>query len=471
MTSIQERTQERIQERWSGEQVLTLAPDAASAKAAGKLAAAASWPALGAAGECVWGQCRGSGSKPYQTVVDLRGPAYSCSCPSRKFPCKHALALLLLWSRGEVPDAPAGQEPADWAQTWLAGRRERARGSAGKAEGAESAEGAAGEKGGADPEAARRRSEQRLRRIEAGVAELEQRLADILREGLAAAPPAAVWEEAAARMVDAQAPGLAARVRELAALPASGPGWPSRFLAEASLLHLLGRGFLGREALPEPLAATVRARVGLTTDAARLLAGDTVREEWLVLAQEDQDDGRLVTRRIWLYGRGSGRFALLLSYGGGGRAPEVALPTGVSIDAELAFYPGAHTLRATLGERFATSARASAPSAGSVDRGHPRGVSVDAAIRAYAGALARDPWLDSVPVVLSGVVPIPGSAEEPWQLAHVASGEALPVDARATGLWQLLSVSGGAPLTVFGELGHAGFRPLTTWSGDVAVVL
>ena len=29
-------------------------------------------------------------------VIDSTGPAYKCSCPSRKFPCKHALGLLFL---------------------------------------------------------------------------------------------------------------------------------------------------------------------------------------------------------------------------------------------------------------------------------------------------------------------------------------------------------------------------------------
>ncbi|MRT44910.1 SWIM zinc finger family protein, partial [Xylella fastidiosa subsp. multiplex] len=88
--------------RWSADQVLALAPDAASRKAGSKLGAAGPWSEAGSSDEgAVWGLCKGSGSKPYQTVVDLAdaaGPAYKCSCPSRKFPCKHALGLLLLWA-------------------------------------------------------------------------------------------------------------------------------------------------------------------------------------------------------------------------------------------------------------------------------------------------------------------------------------------------------------------------------------
>ncbi|MER0246777.1 SWIM zinc finger family protein, partial [Streptomyces sp. HSW2009] len=110
-------------ERWTAEQVLALAPDAASQKAGSKLGTATPWSGCGLRDGALWGLCKGSGSKPYRTVIDLSGPAYRCSCPSRKFPCKHALGLLLLWATGEP--VPAG-EPPEWATEWLASRRERA---------------------------------------------------------------------------------------------------------------------------------------------------------------------------------------------------------------------------------------------------------------------------------------------------------------------------------------------------------
>ncbi|MCD0157069.1 SWIM zinc finger family protein, partial [Deinococcus sp. 6GRE01] len=81
--------------------VLALAPDAASAQAARKLAAPGKWQNLNTPAGSLWGECQGSGRTPYLTGVDLSGPAqtspaFKCTCPSRKFPCKHALALLLL---------------------------------------------------------------------------------------------------------------------------------------------------------------------------------------------------------------------------------------------------------------------------------------------------------------------------------------------------------------------------------------
>ena len=89
--------------RWSAEQVLALAPDASSQKSARGLATARPWSDTGRAADPpspVGALCQGSGAQPYQTCVDLTEPAYRCSCPSRKFPCKHALALMLLWSAG-----------------------------------------------------------------------------------------------------------------------------------------------------------------------------------------------------------------------------------------------------------------------------------------------------------------------------------------------------------------------------------
>ncbi|MEU0599596.1 SWIM zinc finger family protein [Streptomyces sp. NPDC006393] len=434
--------------RWGADQVLALAPDDASRKAGSKLGVAGPWSEAGSSDEgTVWGLCRGSGSRPYQTVVDIAdaaGPAYKCSCPSRKFPCKHALGLLLLWAAGE--DAvPPGSAP-DWAEQWTAGRRGRA------AE--KRAAGASGAgSGAADPEAARRRAERRAERITAGATELEQRLADLLRGGLAAAEQAGygLWEETAARMVDAQAPGLAARVRELGAIPSSGPGWPVRLLEECALLHLLDQGWLRRERLPESLAATVRSRVGLpgSTD------GVPVRDRWLVLAQYDTADAKLTTRRIWLHGAGSGRTVLLLSYGAAGRAPEPALPVGLALDAEVAAYPGAGQLRAALGERFA---------APEPTRIRPPGVTTALAAARYGEALRDDPWLESVPVTLEEVIPVPDG--ESWQLADAGSDSALPLTPVALGrpgLWRLVALSGGAPVTVFGECGHRGFTPLTAW--------
>ena len=100
------------------EQVLALAPDAASAAAARKLAHPRDWHGLGRSDHALWGECQGSAR--YQVRVHLPDAAVKCSCPSRKFPCKHGLALMLI-AAGQpelVPDAAA----PSWVADWLTGR-------------------------------------------------------------------------------------------------------------------------------------------------------------------------------------------------------------------------------------------------------------------------------------------------------------------------------------------------------------
>jgi hypothetical protein len=238
----------------------------------------------------------------------------------------------------------------------------------------------------------------------------------------------------------------------LGSIPASGPGWPVRLLEECALLHLLDQGWLRRERLPDALADTVRSRVGLPASA----DGPPVRDRWLVLAQYDTADLKLTTRRIWLYGADSDRTALLLSYGAAGRAPELALPVGLTLEAEVSAYPGAGQLRAALGGQFAPPAPTGI---------RPPGVTPGQAAARYGEALRDDPWLDSVPVTLDRVIPTPDG--DSWQLADADTDTALPLTSAARsrpGLWRLVALSGGAPVTVFGECGHRGFTPLTAWS-------
>lgn len=432
-----------MEERWSNEHVLSLAPDQASLKAAGKLSGPAPWTGAGWGAGALWGECRGSGSKPYLPCVDLAGPAYTCTCPSRKFPCKHVLGLLLLWSAGSATVAVEAEQPARVAE-WLAKRRESA--------GQRAVRQAGRREAGRDDPAAARRAAQRASRVAAGATELRLRLADGIRHGLADhSAGAAGWEEVAARMVDAQAPGLAGRVRELAHTPQDG------LLEEYALLHLLAGAYGRVDELPAPLAATVRTRVGFATAADELLAGPTVRDRWHVLGSRDTADDRLTTRRIWLRGTKTGRPALLLSFGSAGRAPELALPTGRVLEAELAFHPGARPLRAVLGTRHGEP--------GTASDGPPPGIRPAEAVAGYGAAVADDPWLEAWPTVLADVVPVLGP--DGWQLTDGRG--ALPVrrgSAPEQALWRLAALSAGHPLTVFGEYGHQGFAPVTAWSAD-----
>lgn len=84
----------------SEDAVHRLAPDTDSVQAARGLVRKKSFSDLGISADASWllGRCKGSGKLPYEVSVDLADPAsptFRCNCPSRKFPCKHGLGLLL----------------------------------------------------------------------------------------------------------------------------------------------------------------------------------------------------------------------------------------------------------------------------------------------------------------------------------------------------------------------------------------
>jgi hypothetical protein len=431
-----------VAECWDRARVLTLAPDASSLRAAQPLASGRSWPLTGAADDRVlWGEYLGRAATPYRTVVDLSGPAYRCSCPSRKFPCKHALALLLLWSDGAVGRHAA---PPEWAATWIAGRAARASDTRDS-------------RPPADPAAAQRRAEQREARVATGLTELDRWLCDQVRQGLAVSQRSGYrhWDDIAARMVDAQAPGLAERLRALAAVPYSGPGWDARLLEEYALLRLLATACRDQAALPPPLRDTVRSRVGFTVRQADLLASATpVRDHWHVLARRDLDRDRIRTRRSWLRGQRTGRTALVLSFAAVGQSLDDSLAVGTVTDADLAFYPGTVPLRALVAARRDT-----------VSCGPPPGRTVAGLLAGYAAALGEDPWLDTWPAVLTAT-----PARVPLPCLYDTSGEALPLHPGAGDCWPLFALSGGHPLTVAAEWTPRGLWPLTAWDGDGMVV-
>src|ERR1700733_4537643 len=105
------------------DQIFALAPDEASKKAGRDLAVPTKWVSKGINELALWGECQGSGNKPYQTQVDLSAIAFKCSCPSRKFPCKHGLGLLLLHAR--QPGIFAVAESPAWVSDWISKRSEK----------------------------------------------------------------------------------------------------------------------------------------------------------------------------------------------------------------------------------------------------------------------------------------------------------------------------------------------------------
>lgn len=433
---------------WTIDKVLALAPDASAAQAGRQLAAPGKWAGLGRNQQVLWGQCQGSGKDPYRVQVDLGEPVFKCSCPSRKFPCKHGLGLFLLLAQS--PQVIPVGEVAAWVAEWLEARAKRAGQKQKKQVPA-----AAADAGPVDPQAAAKRVADRQRRVAAGLAELEVWLKDLVRHGLAAAQvqPYAFWEQPAARMVDAQAPGVARIVRDLGSIASSGEGWQDRLLHRLAQLHLLLEGYKRIDVLPPAVQADIRALIGWTMDQDELLAQAGVRDTWCILGQRVELEDKLRVQRTWLRGRTTGRPALVLQFAHGRAAFEGSLLPGTELDAELVFYPGA-SMRALLKDRSgAVESLTRMP-------GHR---TVLEAVNEYAAVLASFPWLEFYPMALAAIVPV--RLGEDWALRDEA-GDLLPLAGGFARGWDLLAMSGGHSIGLCGEWDGQALQPLGAMDQD-----
>lgn len=434
--------------QWTADQVLALAPDAASAKNGRGLATRQKWISLGQQPSVIWGECQGSGKNPYQTQIDLSEPAFRCSCPSRKFPCKHGLGLFLLLA--EQPGEIVETDPPAWVAEWLVGRSQRAEKQAEKQ--------AKRQEQVADPIAQAKRAAERQRKVSAGIQELRLWLEDRVRQGLATLPQESyqMWDTIAARMVDAQAPGLARQLRELAGIVHTGTAWSDRVLERLGRLYLLLEGFERVETLPPAVQADLRTQLGWSLNQEEVLAGQADADLWLVVGQRTEEEERLRARRTWLYGIATHTFALLLDFAHGQQPFEQNLLPGTCLEAELVFYPSAYPLRALIKNRQESFALPKPP---------PAIESIAEAIATYSKALARCPWLERFPLLLQNM--IPRREEKDWLLQD-QQGVVLPLSYRmeVTQGWQLLALSGGHSLSVFGEWDGAFLTILSVWVED-----
>jgi SWIM zinc finger len=451
-----------VADRWTTAEVLALAPDAAVGFAARGLATPAAWSGLGSDDVGVWGLYRGTSAEPYDVVVDRTGPAWRCSCPSRKLPCKHAIGLLLLWAEGNVPTTVRPEA----VSSWLAGRAQRARSEPDGSETPLAPELLARPTGesAVRPESDRsreRRADERAARVRAGLEELDRWLADQVRRGLTAPEVARreSWEDVVARLVDAQAGALANRVRRATDLVAAGSGWHERVLGEMANLHTIAVAGTRLAALDEDLETSVRTMVGWTVAKEDVLAGLPVTDHWHVVGRSDTEEHRITVRRTWLSGRETGRWALLLAFAAFGESLDEYPPVGSVLHADVHFFPGRVPLRAVIGVQHEPATE---------DRGGPQPSSVAGTVSDAGWALAREPWLERWPGVVLASPAVVRGANAGWTL--VDDTGSLPLQP-GRGLITLLAVSGGRPVVVAGEHRAGGFAPLSVRVHDRAASL
>jgi SWIM zinc finger len=399
------------------ERIEGLAPDQASLAAARKLLKPSSWPTLAEGEGLVWGECQGSGATPYRVVVNEADAGYKCTCPSRKFPCKHTLALM--WMRAGKSAAFAPAAVPDWVKDWLSRRRGTSTAASKPEDEAQQPKSRPSirltelpeAEANADPKAEQRaaatRARNRLEReaaVLAGLEELDTWLSDQVQHGMASfvAKTAQACRTIAQRLVDAKASGLAARLDALSArlftLP--GPARPVAAIRELGQVHLISQAYRRASELPELLAADARQAVGWSTTREALLNDPEalrVHGKWRVFAvlSEAQPD-RLRRVETWLWRQSAGdetpQCAVLVEF--------VPVSTGAAaggylvgdqIDAELCFYRSTFPLRAQITTLKKGAEQSSEPLALPDER-------LSVSYGNYERALAQLPWLGTIPL-------------------------------------------------------------------------
>lgn len=421
---------------WTLEQILAIAPDINSAKNAQTLAVRSQWLSLGYNEAFVWGECQGSDNNIYRSHIDIAEPTFKCTCPSRKLPCKHALALFLLFTSQK--DAFTKKISSDIPKQKLELPPQTT-------------------KKVIDSAAQAKRAEMRYNKVTAGMQDLELWLQDLVRQGLAVAQtqPYSFWDTAFSRLVDAQAPGIARLVRDMGSIAHSGIGWEERLLTQLGRVYLLISGFKRLESLPILVQADIRTQIGWTQNQEELLTSSGVRDRWLILGQRFTEEDKLLSQHNWLWGEQTQQSALILNFAYGNQPLDNSLIPGSSIDAELVFFESAYPLRSLIKTLHSD--------ANPVEN-IPGYSSIRDMMQVYAQALARNPFLEQFPVSLKAVTPI---FDDKYNCCGVCDEDEymLPINKlTAEKGWQLLALSGGYPIDIFGEWNGDRFLPLSIYA-------
>ena len=423
------------------EQVLSLAPDDSSKKAGLGLAGPSKWVIRAYNDLAIWGECQGSGKNPYQTQIDTTNIAFKCSCPSRKFPCKHGIGLMLLYTRQQSlftnTDAPA------WVSDWLDKRNERQEKQAEKKDKP------------VDEAAQAKRLQARESKVEDGIAELNIWIKDIVRNGLVNIPErdSSYFLNMAKRMVDAQAPGLAGMIRYLSEINFYNDGWQTPFLDQLGKIYLITEAFKNQEKQDENLQQDIRTWIGFTQNQETLKEQTGTLDTWLILAKQTTEDENITTERYWLYGTQTSSYALVLQFIVRGIGAQVSLMPGTFIQAELIYFPSTLPLRAIIKRQISTSAVADFKGFNSWQQ----------IMDDEAKANSILPFRSERPYIIHNVKPVLYNGT--WWLQD-ANKNMMAVRNEQQRIWKLLAISGGKEIDTAVIGSEDSFEPIGLWQNN-----
>jgi hypothetical protein len=244
------------------------------------------------------------------------------------------------------------------------------------------------------------------------------------------------------RLIDAQAPGLAAMVRTLRDLPyKEGTEWQQQAVDIIGKMWMIIRGFSKMYELPEPQQADLKALAGWGAGPKEVLNDPnalSIKDNWLVAGRSTELIDDITTQRNWLLGLHTGHFALILQFAFKNMPIESNFAPGNAYTMDLAFFPSATPLRAVVREqgKVVSSEHSLSP--------FPNWAAVEAD---RAVQLAINPLLDQFPVFVAQITPF---FEHSRAFLFDIDQKVIPLETQTDPLpfLRLMAISGGQPLDV-----------------------
>lgn len=426
------------------QELLAMTPDAKTSEGARRLYFSRRWRLLGGDGKWLWGEFEVNGPKPLRAAVDLLQGNFYCSCRGRQRPCTHALSLVMILNN--QPERITVSSPTEWVMEYQEAQQPKQFAPGNSPESTASGKIPATS---SDP-----KFQDRIQLMDQGIEELELRLLDIAKKGLADTNSLGpeFWQDTATRLNDAKLGGLANRLR-----PLFRPSETPDFQLQASIvgdLYLAIRSWRKREELPPERQSELFQLLGVNLKKDEVLQQPAKEDHWLVMGSVLGAEDRLRYRRVWLRGESRKRYALLLEYAFGEQPFERSWPLASSWMGSVHYYPGSYPQRAVFPH----------PNPGGRPYDGLSGYADYAEmIYDYRRALALQPWLLSYPVYLMAVVP---ATVKGLPALLDAQDIPLPLPAEFTNFYTLLSASGGEPISLFAEFNGTELRPLSLFTGS-----
>jgi len=277
-------------------------------------------------------------------------------------------------------------------------------------------------------------------------------LADVIDNGLTAlyTQPEDFWEGISKRMVDAQLSGISNKIKHLSRVV--GVEDEEYIIDLISEIYLIAKSIKKVDQFPFDSQLSFLNSGGYNITKKQLTQAEKIQDDWLILGVISGEDEKIKFRRTWIQGVKSKFMGLILDYAWGKQEFMQNWQAGRVFQGDVRVYPGAYKLRVLVeNHNYATYSFDSFAS-------YPH---IEAFLKAYTVAIAKQPVLQRFPVCLKD---ISVQMKENTLVLVDTQLDILPLIDDSITKWSLFSASAGQKISIFAEWDGRTIHPLSALS-------